>query len=162
MWMHEHSPDTHPCEAGEKIKYRAWGSTRERVLNKNHRRYKDYGGSGITICDRWRYGENGLSGFECFLADMGPKPHPKLTIERRGNHGNYEPSNCYWGTREEQANNRRTNVILAFDKDTLTETLTLAQWNHKLWWRRGILGRRLQSIFDLRSRVNPAPSDGRP
>ncbi len=60
-----------------------------------------YGGRGITVCDKWRKG-----GFARFLEDMGPKPSPSLTLERRNNNGNYEPSNCYWATWEDQYNNR--------------------------------------------------------
>jgi hypothetical protein len=74
-----------------------------RCYNKNTKEYKNYGGRGITVCDRWRFGEDGNSGFECFLADMGTKPHPDLTIERRRVNSNYELSNCYWGTKEAQA-----------------------------------------------------------
>lgn len=81
--------------------YQIWNGMRQRCLNPKSKAYKYYGALGVTICDRW------LNSFDTFLADMGERPSPELSIDRINTFGNYEPSNCRWATMKEQANNKR-------------------------------------------------------
>ncbi|MGS1095841.1 hypothetical protein ACVCNR_14785 [Aquamicrobium terrae] len=87
--------------------YKTWSNMIARCQNAQRDNFKYYGGRGIKVCDRWRDGDAGLTGFECFLADMGPKPTPCHTLDRIDNDGNYEPGNCRWATQTEQVANSR-------------------------------------------------------
>lgn len=98
--------------------YRSWRHMRERCTNPNTEQYPNYGGRGISICERWR------DSFENFLADMGRRPVGTKSIERKDTNGNYEPQNCKWAGWLEQANNTRKNRHLSFGG----KTQTLAQW----------------------------------
>lgn len=93
----------------KRTEYEIWGSMIKRCENPNHVAYKNYGGRGISVCERWRYGEAGKTGFECFLEDMGTRPSPDLTVDRENNDGNYEPGNCRWATWSQQVRNRRNH-----------------------------------------------------
>lgn len=84
--------------------YRIWNHMRERCSNPTDRFWKDYGGRGITVCERWQ-------DFALFYADMGPRPSDSHSIDRTDNDRGYEPDNCRWVTAKEQAANRRARQL---------------------------------------------------
>ena len=87
--------------------YGIWGNMLYRCNAESASNYQDYGGRGISVCDRWH-------SFDAFLEDMGPQP-TGMTLERKDVNGNYSPQNCIWATRKEQARNRRNNVSVEFN-----------------------------------------------
>lgn len=97
--------------------YGTWLQIRRRVLDKTNPRYKDYGGRGIAICQRWE-------SFNNFIEDMGKRP-VGMSLERINNDGDYSPDNCRWATPREQAMNRRSNVRLTIKG----ETRTVKEWS---------------------------------
>lgn len=89
-----------------KSTHSTWRAMKNRCTNPKHPQFKDYGGRGITISQRW------LESFANFASDMGPRPEEK-TIDRYPNReGNYEPRNCRWATKTEQAQNRRKRTVI--------------------------------------------------
>lgn len=100
--------------ATDTAEYRIWAAMKRRCTNPNVKAWKDYGGRGIKVCERWRR-------FENFLSDMGPRP-AGLTLDRINHDGHYEPWNCRWATYKEQANNTRGNRLISVGERMLTLT----------------------------------------
>lgn len=76
----------------------------ERCYNPNNKAFKYYGAKGVRVCDRWSRTTEGLRNF---LSDMGPRPSPQHSVDRKDPCGDYEPGNCRWATITEQNNNKR-------------------------------------------------------
>jgi hypothetical protein len=93
----------------------------QRCTNQNHPKWRRYGERGIKVCARWLL-------FANFFADMGARPSPDHSIDRKDNDGNYEPGNCRWATRKEQQRNLGTNVVITHDG----RSQCLAAWAEEL------------------------------
>lgn len=115
--------------------YRAWTDMRTRCNNSRSSSFAHYGGRGIKVCSAW-------DSFLKFLADMGPLPSPDHTLERNDVNGNYEPLNCRWATRAEQAANKRTTVLVCVNGETkrLPELAASVGLSHSGMWLRVKLG----------------------
>ena len=91
----------------KKPEYYIWQSMKSRCCNENNKDFHLYGGRGITVCNRWLYGDQNLSAFQCFIRDMGDRRSKKLSLDRIDNDGNYKPDNCRWATTRQQRLNQR-------------------------------------------------------
>lgn len=120
--------------------YYSWSSMKARCLKPNHENYHNYGGRGITICDRW------LNSFDNFLADIGTRPTNKHTLDRIDVNGNYEPSNCRWATAKEQAQNRRTSIFLPLNG----VVKTVEGWSKQTGLSKSTIYRRIQIGWDAK------------
>ncbi|MFZ5669141.1 MAG: hypothetical protein ACOY4K_06580 [Pseudomonadota bacterium] len=99
----------HKRRSGMSPEYKTWLRMKQRCENPKNRDYPNWGGRGIVVCDRWQ-------AFENFLADMGPRPDPRSTIDRIDPNGNYEPGNCRWASaRQQAAENRRDLIPVTID-----------------------------------------------
>lgn len=102
--------------------YMTWTSMKMRCLNPRVRSWVDYGGRGITVCERW------VNSFENFLADMGEKPDANSQIDRIDNNGNYEPANCRWVSPAKNGRNKRNNKMLTFNGKTQSQS----EWGEEM------------------------------
>ena len=119
--------------------YSSWLNMRVRCARPKCRMYPHYGGRGIRICPQWK------NSFKNFLRDMGAKPTPKHTIERKDVNGDYEPKNCRWATMAEQAKNKRTSVYVTYHGRRMLLTELVAE----LGLRRSIVYARLKMGWPL-------------
>ena len=90
--------------------YRSYRLMLSRCHNPKVKDYFRYGGRGVTVCDRWRFGEDGKHPFRCFYEDMGEAPVGH-TLDRMDNNRGYSKNNCRWATSIEQARNQSNNYF---------------------------------------------------
>lgn len=112
--------------------YGIWRKMIDRCENPNNRAFKNYGGRGISVCDRWRMLEN-------FYADMHATYWPGAEIDRTNNNGNYEPDNCDWVTSARNSDNRRSARLITFNG----KTQSLKRWSEESGINYGTLHTRL-------------------
>lgn len=105
-----HGASSHPL-------YHTWHRMMRRCYDPHNKDYPNYGGRGITVCERWH-------DVTRFLLDMPPKPTPTAELDRKDNDGPYSPDNCRWATRQQQARNKRTNLQITYQG----QTKTLIEW----------------------------------
>ncbi len=130
----------------ESATWRSWKSMNQRCSNPNSTGFKNYGGRGVLVCDRWR-------DFPAFFADMGERP-PGMTLERRNNNLGYSPENCLWATRKQQSLNRRDNHLLTFRE----QTLPLSAWAEKIGFSPEILRYRIRAGWTIKRALLTVPN----
>lgn len=138
--LHKENHTTHGHNRDYSVtpEYTAWQGMRRRCEDVKFKQHGDYKNRGITYCERWEK-------FENFLADMGVKPSPLHTLDRKDNDGNYEPSNCRWATWEEQSRNKRSNQVLEFQG----QRMCIQDWAEHVGLNRNTLVKRLRSGWPI-------------
>jgi hypothetical protein len=127
--------------------YKAWGNMISRCENVNRRGWKNYGGRGIRVCDRWR------SSYRNFLADMGRRPSAKHSLDRINVDGDYEPGNCRWADRYTQASNTRTVQPI----EACGESRSMSSWARRLGTSWSVISRRLSRGWSPDDAVSVRP-----
>jgi hypothetical protein len=129
--------------------YSTWQGMIRRCDTPTTTQFRDYGGRGITVCERWRV-------FANFLEDMGARPEGH-TIERVDNNGNYEPSNCCWASRKAQQRNRRNGIVTVTIEGVdyvLAALAESSQLKRDTIQERALKGLTLQEVLDPARRVS--------
>ncbi len=98
--------------------YKAWVAMRSRCYDLKNPSYSQYGKRGIRVCSRW------LKSFDAFFADLGHRPSPQHSLERKNVNLGYGPDNCRWATPKEQARNRTSSRFIEVNG----QSKTLAEW----------------------------------
>lgn len=116
--------------------YKTWEGMMARCYNTNHIAYSRYGGRGISVCESWRESP------WAFFQDIGEKPGPEFTLDRRDNELGYTPDNVKWSTRVEQSNNRGDNRLL----EHAGKVQSLALWALGLGLKHSALRMRIDDL----------------
>lgn len=131
--------------------YNTWLGLRARCKNVAAPQYEHYGGRGIKVCKRWD------DSFKAFLADMGPRPSAKHSIDRIDNDGDYEPGNCRWATVSEQRNNMSSNAPITLGERTMNVT----DWARELRLNRTTIMARLKRGWTAEQALTTPAVSGR-
>jgi hypothetical protein len=122
--------------------YHRWIDIRDRCNNVNNHNYKNYGGRGIKVCDRW-------NDFKNFYDDMFSIWKEGLTLDRINNNGNYSPENCRWVTMREQNRNKRNIILYKYKGDVLCQKDLANKYNI----RQDTLSRRLSRGMSIKNAI---------
>lgn len=131
--------------------FMAWRAMKFRCTNPHAVQWKNYGGRGITICDRWQT-------FANFLTDMGRRPGARYSLDRIDVNGNYEPSNCRWATTYQQAHNKRNSRMITFG----AKTQTIAQWGYEIGLSPQAIRYRLKTGWSVEEALTAPKAPGNP
>lgn len=118
---------------------------KSRCNNPNDPEYANYGGRGITVCVEW------TRDFPTFLRDIGRRPSMQHTLDRIDNNGNYEPGNCRWATKAEQARNTRVSRVLCH----AGESLTITDWARRIGLSATAIAQRLRLGWTIEQALTP-------
>lgn len=111
--------EAHTIHGGtNKPEYRVWSHIKGRCNNPKDKAFRNYGGRGVMVCDRWN------DSFEAFLEDVGERPTSRHQLDRTNNNGNYEPGNVRWVLPSVNCRNKRNNCMLTY----MGSDRTLAEW----------------------------------
>jgi len=129
------------------LEYKTWCSMRARCYLPSNPSYSHYGGRGITVCERWL----GEDGFQNFYADLGPKPYPEYSLERKDNNQGYNPDNCKWATILEQNRNKTSyNRYLEYEG----KSLCIGEWSEIKGIRPDTIWCRLKAGWSIEKTLN--------
>ena len=128
--------------------YFSFKSIFHRCNNPKNPKYKDYGGRGIKVCERW----SERDGFLHFLEDMGERPEG-MSLDRIDNNSGYAPENCRWATQKEQCNNRRDTIKVEFNN----KTQSLQEWADEVHLSRTTIFNRLKRGWDFEEAITLKP-----
>lgn len=133
------------------LTYRIWRAMKKRCYREDDKDYKNYGGRGIKVCDRW------LNSFENFLNDMGQCPEDDqnknfYSLDREDPDGDYEPSNCRWVSFKEQQRNKNNNKRITIGNETNTqsewaEIFNVSDQTICNWHKKGVLADKYSQLF---------------
>lgn len=128
-----------------------WKAIKQRCYNPNTKRYKHYGGRGVTMCEEWK---NNFLAFYEWAMENGY--NDSLTIDRIDVNGNYESSNCRWATYKEQANNKRNRKTFSHNG----KKHTLAEWSEITGIKVQTIWARLKSGWSIEDALTVKPVVG--